>query len=322
MSVNKQAFAKLSRKQSKSLPFSLRYEWWNEVVVNDWEVAIFEDHGEVKAAWPFFKRVKGPWTMLCQPAFTPYGGPIFSYPEGQKRERRYSFEQKTTEGIIRSLPDFSDLEINCRLDLNNTLPFIWSDFEDRKKYTYLLELEQSEEKIWGDFRENIRRQIRKAKKSLRIEQSEDAELVAYLLKSSFSEQKAAYPIDNKAVYQRILDYLKKYDCGELLLAKDEEGNNHACLLWIHDDSSAYYLIGGADQAYKNSGAMSLLMWEAIKKSKNVSLEQGGALKYFNFEGSMIAPIEKYLRGFGGVLTPYSCLYQNNSKALKLARRVF
>ena len=105
------------------------------------------------------------------------------------------------------------------------------------------------------------------------------------------------------------------------MAKDDNDKVHACLLWIHDANSAYYLIGGADQEHKNSGAMSLLMWNAIKDSKSVSLEQEKKLKQFNFEGSMIPAIEKYLRGFGGVLTPYSCLYKNNSIGLKLARKV-
>ena len=259
--------------------------------------------------------------MLCQPAFTPYGGPTFNYPEGQKIERRYSFEQKATAGVIASLPAFSELEINCRIDLDNTLPFIWEGFEDRKKYTYLLNLEQAEDEIWANFRENIRRQIRKAEKSLKIERSEDAELIDRMLKSKFSEQTTAYPIQDAKVYQRIVDFLKKHNCGELLVAKDDNDKVHACLLWIHDANSAYYLIGGADQEHKNSGAMSLLMWNAIKDSKSVSLEQEKKLKQFNFEGSMIPAIEKYLRGFGGVLTPYSCLYKNNSIGLKLARKV-
>jgi hypothetical protein len=319
MSVNKQAFAKVSRKQSQSLPFSLKYEWWNEVVQNNWDVAIVEENGETKAVWPYYMRSKGPFKMLCQPAFTPYGGPIFDYPDGQKIERRYSFEQKLSEQIIQALPAFSELEINCRIDLKNTLPFIWANFEDRKKFTYLLDLKQTEEEIWTNFRENIRRQIRKAEKRLTIRKSEDPALLDRMLRSTFEVQSAEYPIKDTGVYHRILKYIHKYKCGELLEAIDEDQNEHACILWIHDDHAAYYLIGGANQAFKNSGAMSLLIWQAIKDSQSVRLEQKESLSHFNFEGSMIPTIEKYLRGFGGELTPYSCLYKNQSLGLKLAR---
>jgi len=321
MSTAKEAFAKLSKAKASNLPFSLHYEWWNEVVQKDWEVAIVEEKGEVKAVWPYFVRKRGPWTLLCQPDFTPYGGPIFNYPDQQKTERKNSFEQKVGEQIIKALPKFAEMDINCQLSLSNTLPFIWSDFEDRKKFTHLLDLKQSEEDIWGNFRENIRRQIRKAEKSLSIESSEDALLIDRLLQSTFSGQTSDYPIQDKTVYQRILDYLEKHQCGQLLVARDQDRKEHACLLYIYDDHSAYYLIGGVDQKFKNSGAMSLLLWESIRRCKSKSLELGSRLNHFNFEGSMIPAIEKYLRGFGGKLTPYSCLFKNQSLGLKAARKL-
>jgi lipid II:glycine glycyltransferase (peptidoglycan interpeptide bridge formation enzyme) len=136
-----------------------------------------------------------------------------------------------------------------------------------------------------------------------------------LLRESFNKKVDAYPIEDESIYQRIQDYLVKYDCGEFLEARDQNGELHAMMVWIHDAQSAYYLIGGSASAYKNSGAMSLLMWEAIKKSKLKGIAK------FNFEGSMIPSVEKYLRGFGGELTSYSCLIKNKSKSLKVLRKL-
>ncbi|MBE7441610.1 MAG: hypothetical protein HS119_04060 [Flavobacteriales bacterium] len=56
--------------------------------------------------------------------------------------------------------------------------------------------------------------------------------------------------------------------------------------------------------------MSLLLWEAIKRSKNKT-------KSFNFEGSMIESIERYFRAFGGKQTPYFEITKRTSKVLKL-----
>jgi hypothetical protein len=56
--------------------------------------------------------------------------------------------------------------------------------------------------------------------------------------------------------------------------------------------------------------MSLLLWEAINKSAKKA-------KAFNFEGSMIEPIERYFRAFGGKLTPYFEIKKTSSKFLKL-----
>jgi hypothetical protein len=51
-----------------------------------------------------------------------------------------------------------------------------------------------------------------------------------------------------------------------------------------------------DERYNDSGAMSLLFWNAIK----LASEKGLA---FNFEGSMIPGVERFFRSFGGGLTP-------------------
>lgn len=315
MTDAKKAFQKISKQQAADLPFSLHYQWWNEVVSEGWEVAVYEEKGEIRAIWPYLKRKKGPFSLLVQPPFTPYGGPIFNFPPDQKRERRYSSELKYAKGIVNSLPKFSELLINCRLSLNNTLPFIWEGFEDRKKFTHILKLDQSNEELFIGFRDNIRRQIRKAEKHLSITTAQDPMLVGKLLKESFSGQSESYPIEDESIYRRIGEYLKKYEFGEILQAVNEAGEVHAIMVWIHDAKSAYYLIGGTDQNFKNSGAMSYLMWEAIQKAKAKNIPA------FNFEGSMIPSVEKYLRGFGGKLTPYSCLVKNNSSGLKLLRKL-
>ena len=313
---SKEIFKSISDQLKDQLPFCQHYEWWNEVVVDNLDVAVAKNEsGTVVAIWPYSLRKKGPWKMLCQPAFTPYGGPIFIYPDGQKRERQYSFELKASELIAKELGEYAELLINCHLNLKNTLGFIWEGFEDRKKYTYLLDLEQSEEELFSGFRENIRRQIRKGEKSLQVAQTDDYATMGKLLQESFAEQEEDYPIEDAKLYDRIGAYLKKYNAGEFLAAQDEKGDTHAMLVCVYDKSSAYYLIGGSALAHKNSGAMSLLMHQAILNSKKKGV------KAFNFEGSMIPSIEKYLRGFGGELTPYSCLIKNKSSSLKLLRKL-
>ena len=56
-------------------------------------------------------------------------------------------------------------------------------------------------------------------------------------------------------------------------------------------------MGGSDPDIRSSGANSLCLWEAIKFSKIVT-------KSFDFEGSMIEPIERFMRAFGSSQTPF------------------
>ena len=96
----------------------------------------------------------------------------------------------------------------------------------------------------------------------------------------------------------------------MLMAKDTEGNRHAALYLVWDEQSAYYLMGGADETHKNSGAYSLLLWNAMKIA-------AGLTRQFNFCGSMLPTIERFFRSFGGEQIPYFHLKKINSKALKL-----
>jgi hypothetical protein len=66
---------------------------------------------------------------------------------------------------------------------------------------------------------------------------------------------------------------------------------------VGDRRTTYYLMGGGDPQLRTSGAGSLLMWEAIRRARAVS-------QVFDFEGSMLRPVERFFRAFGGRQTPY------------------
>ena len=90
----------------------------------------------------------------------------------------------------------------------------------------------------------------------------------------------------------------KRNCRKIFFARDLQNRTHAALYLIWDENSAYYLMGGSDPALRNSGANSLLMWEAIQFASTVTNK-------FDFEGSMIEPIERFFRSFGAKQIPYS-----------------
>jgi hypothetical protein len=64
-------------------------------------------------------------------------------------------------------------------------------------------------------------------------------------------------------------------------------------------------MGGGDPHLRTSGAGSLVLWEAIKFAATVS-------EQFDFEGSMIEPVERFFRAFGGTPTPYFSIQKLSS----------
>ena len=87
----------------------------------------------------------------------------------------------------------------------------------------------------------------------------------------------------------------------MFFAVDGDSRIHAALYLVRDADYAYYLLGGADPRLRNSGAQLLLFWEAIKLAATLNVK-------FDFEGSMIEPIERVFRAFGAVQVPYMKVY--------------
>ena len=72
-------------------------------------------------------------------------------------------------------------------------------------------------------------------------------------------------------------------------------------------------MGGTDQSKRNSGANSLCMWEAIKFASTVTGR-------FDFEGSMLEPVERFFRAYGAVQKPYFRITKTNSGLLRMIQR--
>ena len=110
---------------------------------------------------------------------------------------------------------------------------------------------------------------------------------------SFTRQKITVPLE---VADLVFSAFPPGTQSYCLIAKQTDGQPLAGVYIIHDVHTAYYLIGGYS-TFGHHGAGSLAMWHAILKAKSMGLE------VFDFEGSILPPIERYFRGFGGTLTP-------------------
>lgn len=106
--------------------------------------------------------------------------------------------------------------------------------------------------------------------------------------------------------RRIDAMLQERGQRRIFFAVDAHGRVHAALYLIWDSTSAFYLMGGVDPVLRTSGSSSLLMWEAIRFASS-------AAKRFDFEGSMVEPIERFFRGFGAKQQQYFTLISMNRR---------
>ena len=108
-----------------------------------------------------------------------------------------------------------------------------------------------------------RKNIKKAQKIVEVSESEDVSELFKLIQLTFNRQRIKVPF-NDIQLLNLHNCCKEKKSSKILLAKDKDNNIHSGILLIWNNNTVYYLIGGSNPNFRNSEAMSLLMWESIK----------------------------------------------------------
>lgn len=307
--TNKEIFKKWCENHPE-IPLFLQSTWMEIVAKPEqWDVAIVGTGNEIQAFMPYFKKRKLKFDIITVPPLTPYMGPWIHYPEGQKEATKLSFEKKMMEQLIDQLPKTDKFIQYFHPSITNWLPFYWKDFQQSTRYTYVLDDLTDSEALFNNLQGNIRREIAKAQKTLTIDEATDVQSL-HQLKAEDYAAKGEEINYSEDFFSNIFFHLNAKNACKAWKAVDTKGDVIASLLLVWDDESAYYLAGAVDPKKKNTGAMSLLMWTAIQFS-------AGVTNSFNFEGSMVEPIERFFRSFGAKQTPYFEIRKTDSKLLKL-----
>ena len=298
--------------QELSIPL-FSQAWWLDATAGEgaWDVALVEKGGGIVAAMPYVPRQRYGFTLLGQPALTQTLGPWLRETEG-KSATRLAQHKDWLQALIAQLPPFAHFTQNWHWQMSNWLPFYWAGFQQTTRYTYILQELSDEQELWQGLQENIRREIKKAGNRLQLRVRDDLAVDDFLVlnRMTFARQDMALPY-TEAFVHKLDQACVARQARKIFIAEDEQGRRHAGVYIVWDGNSAYYLMGGGDPELRNSGATSLCMWEAIKFAATVT-------KRFDFEGSMIEPVEKFFRAFGAQQTPYFTVSKTPSFILKAA----
>ena len=283
--------------EQNSIPLFAQ-DWWLDAVCGEhgWDVIVLEKGGRVVATLPFTYRRRFGLTVLGMPPLTQTLGPWIKYPTSQKLGKKYSLEKDVLSDLIGRLPVSSGFSENFNSDFTNWLPFYWNGFNQTTNYTYVLDDISDTDEVWAGFLENIRTDIRKAEKIVKCIEDPNFDTFWQCHVKVFSRQDIHVPYD-ESLARRLDDAARQRERRKIFLAVDELGRVHAGVYIVWDSERAYYLMGAGDPELRSSGATSFLIWKAIQFASSVT-------KSFDFEGSMIEPIERFFRGFGARQVPY------------------
>lgn len=291
--------------------------WWLDAVAGDtWDVVIVEKGDNIVASMPYVLTHRYGLKIITQPKLTQNLGPWIK-PNDAKYAKRLAHEKDLMQALIKKLPDYVHFAQSWHYKQTNWLPFYWQGFTQTTKYTYQIENLQdlNDDNLWQMLNQNIRTDIKKASNREKLIVRDDLPMEDFIQLNNmvFKRQGLDKPYD-EALLKKIEHAAARRNQRKIFIAEDGEGKQHAGVYIIWDGNSAYYLLGGGNPELRNSGATSLCMWEAIKFASTVT-------KSFDFEGSMIEPIERFFRGFGAKQTPYHSLSNTPSKLLRGVRAI-
>lgn len=309
--MNKEQFNKLC--DNEYLPVFYQ-PWWLDLVYGSdkWEIIAAYKGDNLLAIMPVSVRRKFKFSFMMMPSYTPYQGPWLFIQEGATTQKRYSDENKALEQIVKQIPAVSRFQMNFHFKVLNGLSFYWQGYNLEFGYTYLLKYSSDNQTIFKAFKPNLKRDIKSAEKSLRIVYNSESD-IRKAVEMTYSRQSKEIPDFDKM--KQIVETGIRRGCGRVYSAYDEKDNLHASIFIVWDNKTAYYLLSGGHPKFRKSGATSLLIWKAI-------IDVSEHVEAFDFEGSMVQPIEYFFRGFGAERIPYLRVHKYNSKIIKLKHCLF
>lgn len=290
--------------------------WWLDATAgpDSWNVVLVESGSGIDAALPFAVLGRRGTRVLGMPQLTQTLGPWLS-PSGDRSASRLAREKDLIGALLDALPACDQYAQSWHYSRTNWLPAYWRGYSQTTRYTYRIPSLHDLDRTWADMQSNIRGDARKAASRFGVAVDSEASLDDFLdlQDQTFARQGKPRP------YSR--DFIAGVDAAAhaqrarcILIARDPSGRAHAGAYLVWDSESAYYLMGGGNPELRSSGATSLCLWEAIRFASTVT-------KSFDFEGSMIEPIERFFRGFGAVQTPYFSISRTTSWRLQARRAV-
>jgi len=286
-----------------------RPSWLDIVCDKDWNVCVAVRDDSVIGYFTYVRthtRVPIPWLgKITQPLISAPSGPWLADFEGSAYNK-IGTSHDVLRGLYAAIPSSRSVLSGWRHNvLFNWLPLTWDGFRQTTRFTYLLDLRQSEELLWEGLEGKLRREVRKAvsRFDLRVERSVEIDEFVRVITETYERKGQRSPFSS-AYLKKVIPQLTAAGYGRCYGAVNSTQDLHAVIFIASDNETSFYIMGGGSKAHRTSGAHTLLMWTAICEAKRMGH------KYFDFEGSMNQNIEKFFRAFGALPTPYTRVFKD------------
>lgn len=291
--------------QEESIPL-FSQAWWLDATAGEhgWDVVMVEKAGAIVASLPYVLKNKFGFKVITQPPLSQHLGPWIKQNSEFKYSKNLAYEKDVLQELYSKLPKHDRYQQGWHYARTNWLPLYWLGYSQTTRYTYIINDISKIDDVVNNFEHSKRKNIKKSEKIVKIvydlSAKEFYENHCYTLKKQ--GQKISYTFE---VFERLYKAGYSRGCAKTIAAFDDEGKLHGALFVVWDKMSAYDLISTIDPDYRTHGAASLLVKEIVRYTSSF-------VNKFDFEGSMIEPVERSFRQFGAYQTPYFYITKSNS----------
>jgi hypothetical protein len=275
------------------IPTIYHEPWWLDAATGGSyeEVAVALD-GKTVGRLPFLRKRRLGMEACEMPHLTHFLGPAVDEGNGNAatRARRRAWIMRE---LIARLPKVAHFSQQFHRGVADTLPFLNGGFSTDAMFTYELR-PAAEETLWRGLRDKTRNVIRRAREQTVVTDLEPEEfdrLYEANLRARGLVNFRYGPETGPAVFRAALER----DRGRLIGARDRSGAIISAIFYAWDDVSSYYVLTTRSPGSHN-GAVSFLMWEAIRDSAAHG-------RIFDFDGVGSAGTSSLYPSFGGEVCP-------------------
>jgi len=282
-------------------------------IKGDWDVILDKNKaGKLLGVLVYHHRRVYGFNMIINPLMTAYNGIHLLYPDNLSNYEKGQFTYKHTQTLIDRLPKYSLYYQQYHTDYQNWLGLHWNGYKQTGKYTYIIDSSIGKEKLWSQLKRVVQKDITKAEEICDIIEI-DMNTFLSEAKQAFADQNREQPANEEALMRL---YSKLHDKGSLRIIAaqhKETGENLSAQIIVHDKNTSYALACYTRREKEMRTTLSLLLWHVISSNDR---------RYFDFDGSIIQGVERYMRSFGGELIPHHKIYKVTNPILRLGLHVF
>jgi len=267
-------------------------------------------------------RAVGRTVMSPPPAMNvPRLGPIVM-PTSPKQRKRERVNKTFVEGVLEELQtdgSLSLVRLITGLGYEDPRPFRWADFDLTTRYTYLLDLADTDpESVLASFSKSLRRDVTNARESdvtVAPEGHDATRAVFERTRDRYAEQDRGFPLSWRYVSDLVAGLDER---ARTYVARDADGELLSGVTALFGPDAAYFWQGGT-RAEADVAVNSLLHWRIIEDVLTDPTFE--SVTAYDLMGANTERLCEYKGKFAGDLVSYYEV-ETDSPAMNLAKTAF